>query len=212
MRRASNERASVRHDEAQPAVVGRAREPRFLARSSFAPSRLALLCFTLALLLVPPPVTTTAADSPTAFDPVESAPNWQPPARIDFIRDVVPALTKSGCNAGACHGSFQGRGGLQLSLLGFDPAWDYEVLAKSARGRRVSPAAPENSLLLAKPTGRVPHQGGVRFETDSPAYLILRQWIAEGLPAPSDAGLAGITGIKLRVEPPSLRLAPGATQ
>lgn len=105
----------------------------------------------------------------------------EPPS---FRRDVVPALTKSGCNAGACHGSFQGRGGFRLSLLGFDPAADYETIAIDGRGRRVTPSSPENSLILRKATGTVPHGGGVRLTTDQPAYKILHDYIAAGLPAP----------------------------
>jgi hypothetical protein len=102
-----------------------------------------------------------------------------------FRRDVVPALTKAGCNAGACHGSFQGRGGFRLSLLGFDPAADYETIALKSRGRRVTPSSPENSLLLRKATGVVPHGGGVRLTTESETYIILRDYIAAGLPAPN---------------------------
>src|SRR5438477_12284525 len=93
---------------------------------------------------------------------------------VSFTRNVVPALTRLGCNAGACHGSFKGRGELRLSLLGFDPAADYQVLAKEGRGRRVFPAAPERSLLLAKPTLAVPHGGGQRLTENSPAYRIRR--------------------------------------
>ena len=74
-------------------------------------------------------------------------PQQQP---LRFTRDVVPALTKAGCNSGACHGSFLGRGGLQLSLLGFDAAFDHEVLTKASRRRRVNVSAPEQSLLLPK--------------------------------------------------------------
>src|SRR5688572_24081427 len=99
-----------------------------------------------------------------------------------FVRDVVPALTKAGCNAGACHGSFQGRGGFRLSLLGFDPAADYETIAIDSRGRRVLPSSPENSLLLRKATGAVPHGGGVRLTAGQPAYKILHDYIAAGLP------------------------------
>lgn len=93
-------------------------------------------------------------------------------------------LTKLGCNAGACHGSFKGRGELRLSLLGFDPAADYQALTKEARGRRVFPAAPERSLLLAKPTLSAPHGGGKRLDEGSAAYKILRDWITAGLPGP----------------------------
>ena len=74
---------------------------------------------------------------------------------VQFTRDVVPVLTKAGCNSGACHGSFQGRGGLKLSLLGFDPAADYTALVEEARGRRVFAASPGDSLVLRKPAGKV---------------------------------------------------------
>jgi hypothetical protein len=104
---------------------------------------------------------------------------------LSFARDVIPMLTKAGCNSGACHGSLQGRGGFRLSLLGYDAAADYESMVKSARGRRVSPAAPEQSLILRKPAGAMPHGGGVRFAADSSGYRVLRDWIAGGLAAPS---------------------------
>src|SRR5580704_9468870 len=80
--------------------------------------------------------------------------------RVTFERDVVPLLTRLGCNAGACHGKARGQNGFQLSLLGFDPDFDHSAIAKEARGRRVFPAAPEQSLLLLKATARVPHGGG----------------------------------------------------
>src|SRR5690348_6553291 len=78
---------------------------------------------------------------------------------VSFSRDVQPALTKAGCNAGACHGSFQGRGGMQLSLLGYDPLADYETLFLTGRGRRVNTVSPDESLLLRKASGRMPHGG-----------------------------------------------------
>ncbi|MEI8383151.1 MAG: DUF1549 and DUF1553 domain-containing protein [Planctomycetota bacterium] len=120
------------------------------------------------------------------------------PSSISFSRDVVPALTRAGCNAGVCHGSFQGRGGLQLSLLGFDAPFDHEVLTKGSRGRRVTVAAPQKSLLLLKPTGMVPHGGGRRITNDSEVVAILRQWIADGAQAPKPDDLAGL---RLTVEP-----------
>src|SRR5947209_3597191 len=86
---------------------------------------------------------------------------------VNFTRDVVPLLTKLGCNSGACHGSFQGRGGFRLSLLGFDPVADFDALAREARGRRVFPAAPDSSLLLLKPTMAVPHGGKKRLTIGS---------------------------------------------
>jgi len=104
---------------------------------------------------------------------------------VRFERDVVPALTKAGCNSGACHGSFQGRGGLTLSLLGFDPRRDHDVLFKDGRGRRIAPAAPDESLLLRKATGRMAHGGGKRFEIGSPLHRVLVDYIAQGMAPPS---------------------------
>lgn len=107
------------------------------------------------------------------------------PERLQFKRDVVPALTRAGCNSGACHGSFAGRGGFRLSLLGFDPELDFDALTREARGRRVFPAAPEQSLLLMKPTGTIPHGGGKKLVVDDPSYRILRDWMRQGLAGPS---------------------------
>lgn len=115
-------------------------------------------------------------------EPTDKSADARP---VSFTRDVIPMLTKAGCNQGACHGSLQGRGGFRLSLLGFDSGADHESIVKAARGRRVSPAAPEQSLILRKPSGAMPHGGGVRFSTDSPGYRVLRDWIAQGLAAPS---------------------------
>ena len=98
---------------------------------------------------------------------------------VSFERDVMPLLTRAGCNAGACHGQARGQNGFQLSLLGFEPAEDYEYLVKEARGsRRVFLAAPEHSLLLRKATGAVAHGGGSKLKVDSPHYRLLRRWVA----------------------------------
>lgn len=126
----------------------------------------------------------------------------------DFIRDVIPALTKLGCNAGACHGSFQGRGGLTLSLWGFDPLADYRVLVTDARGRRIFPAAPERSLILRKPTMAMPHGGGRRLSAGTEAYDIIRSWIARGAENPPDASL---NVARLEVEPAEALVTRGQT-
>lgn len=102
-------------------------------------------------------------------------------AAVDFERDVLPVLTRYGCNAGACHGKSGGQNGFQLSLLGFDPEFDYDALTREARGRRIFLADPAQSLLLQKPTGEIPHGGGKRIEKNSKAYDILRDWIRQGL-------------------------------
>ena len=82
------------------------------------------------------------------------------PLAINFANHVVPVFTKLGCNSGGCHGKIAGQNGFRLSLLGFEPEFDYTTLMKEARGRRVFPAAPEQSLLLTKATGVAAHGGG----------------------------------------------------
>src|SRR5438270_152559 len=82
---------------------------------------------------------------------------------INFGNQVVPIFTKLGCNSGGCHGKASGQNGFKLSLLGFEPDFDYAALVKEARGRRVNPSAPELSLLLLKASGTVAHGGGKRL-------------------------------------------------
>lgn len=99
---------------------------------------------------------------------------------VSFRRDVLPILTKYGCNSGACHGSAAGQDGFSLSLFGFDPASDYQALTREWVGRRVERAVPEESLLLRKATAQVPHTGGKRIDPDSSDYQIVLSWIAAG--------------------------------
>src|SRR5438105_343491 len=103
---------------------------------------------------------------------------------VNFERDAMAVLSKSGCNLGACHGNFNGKGGFRLSLRGEDPAADYETLLRGADQRRVNLLDPEASLILQKPTGQVVHQGGLRFNRESIEYRVLRQWIDAGVPGP----------------------------
>lgn len=101
---------------------------------------------------------------------------------ISFPNDVVPILTRFDCNSGGCHGKADGQNGFRLSLLGYEPAEDFEYLVKESRGRRIFRAAPEHSLLLLKASGELPHQGGSRLERDSDAYKLIVRWIQQGLP------------------------------
>jgi hypothetical protein len=101
---------------------------------------------------------------------------------INFANQVVPIFTKLGCNAGGCHGKASGQNGFKLSLLGFEPEVDYAALVKEARGRRVFPAAPDQSLLLLKASGQMAHGGGKRLEVGSDEYKLIRRWIAAGMP------------------------------
>lgn len=104
-----------------------------------------------------------------------------PAQEVSFVNDVVPVLTKAGCNMGTCHAKAGGgQNGFQLSLLGFEAAEDYESIVREGRGRRLFPLVPEESLLLRKAAGETPHGGGVRLAKDSEGYEIIRRWISEG--------------------------------
>ncbi len=105
------------------------------------------------------------------------------PTPISFENDVVPILTKAGCNTGSCHAKAGGgQKGFQLSMLGFEPREDYDSLVKEAHGRRLFPAIPERSLLLKKACGDAPHGGGIRLLKNSDGYQLLRRWIESGTP------------------------------
>lgn len=133
-----------------------------------------------------------------------------PSGGISFANDIVPVLTKAGCNAGVCHAKAGGgQNGFELSLLGFEPQEDYDHLVREGRGRRLFPAAPEQSLLLRKASGQVPHGGGVRLAVDSYGYNLLRDWIRLGMPrvGGADAELESIV-----VQPPRGTIAAGGDQ
>lgn len=102
---------------------------------------------------------------------------------VSFVNDVMPVLTKAGCNMGVCHAKAgNGQNGFQLSLLGFEPREDFEHLVKEGRGRRLAASTPERSLLLLKASGQMPHGGGVRLAPTSEGYTRLRDWIQQGAP------------------------------
>ncbi len=126
-----------------------------------------------------------------------------------FRNDVLPVLTRIGCNGGSCHGAAAGKGGLKLSLRGFDPDSDYEVLTHQANGRRVVPGVPGESLLMLKPTMRIPHGGGMRIQPGSREEAAIAGWIAEGAPPPVKADTRIDT---LEIVPQVASLRPGALQ
>jgi len=99
---------------------------------------------------------------------------------VSFVRDVMPLLSHVGCNNGTCHGAAKGKNGFKLSLRGYDPDFDYELLIEDISGRRFNRAFPEQSLMLLKPTSEVPHKGGQVIVPGNRDYEIIRQWIAEG--------------------------------
>ena len=108
---------------------------------------------------------------------------------LDFGRDIIPLLTRYGCNAGGCHGKASGQGGFKMSLLGFEPDLDFTSLVKEARGRRLFPASPEASLLLLQPLahdagGNVFHSGGRQFRSKNDAgWKTLAEWVRQAKPA-----------------------------
>ncbi len=128
---------------------------------------------------------------------------------IDFRTEIVPLLSRLGCNAGGCHGKASGQNGFKLSLFGFDSAFDYEAIVREARGRRIFPAAPAQSLILLKATGQVSHGGGKRMSIDGEEYHLVRRWIEAGAPA-SAPNAPGV--VKLHITPSDRTLRPGQGQ
>src|SRR5204863_2927646 len=101
--------------------------------------------------------------------------------QVSIVRDVMPAMSKLGCNAGTCHGAQNGKNGFKLSLRGYDPILDHRALTDDLAGRRFDRAAPDASLMLLKPSGAAPHVGGVLTKPGEPYYELLRAWIAAGV-------------------------------
>lgn len=133
-----------------------------------------------------------------------AAENPAPP--VSFRHDVIPILTRSGCNAGGCHGASRGKDGFRLSLFGFDPAGDHYRLTKEMVARRLNPSLPAESLLLEKSIATVPHSGGKLFDKESLYYQKLRGWIVAG--TPNDvAGAPTVTNLALY--PPAAVIGEG---
>lgn len=130
-------------------------------------------------------------------------------AEPTFERHVEPVLTRFGCNAGACHGKARGQNGFALSLLAYDPDFDYNAIVTEARGRRLFAADVDFSLFLRKASGDVPHGGGRKLPKDSAEYALLKKWIVAGTPrTPKDAP----TLEKISVTPGEKLLAFNSTQ
>jgi hypothetical protein len=127
----------------------------------------------------------------------------------NFRSHVLAVMTKAGCNSGACHGAAAGKGGLKLTLRGFDPVADYAVLTRQARGRRVVSGDPAHSLMLLKPTMTIGHGGGERIKRGSADYAVLAGWIQAGVPKPKPDDPRLQT---LEVLPESASLHPGDAQ
>ncbi len=131
------------------------------------------------------------------------------PRTLNFANDIMPILTKSGCNSGGCHGKASGQNGFKLSLLGFEPQEDYEHIVKEARGRRIFPAAPQQSLLLTKGTAQLPHGGGKKLDPKSEDYQDLVRWIREGMPYGKDTDPKMVS---ISVEPAVLTMPLNGSQ
>ena len=129
---------------------------------------------------------------------------------ISFRLDVMPVFMRSGCNVGGCHGAARGKDGFHLSLFGFDPATDYNSLTRQLTTRRINLALPEESLLLAKATGKVPHTGGERFKPNTPLYNTLLTWLKAG--APDDDLKTVAKPASMEILPHQMVLEEGTTQ
>lgn len=163
------------------------------AVTSFHSSSLTAGCLGIALLLVS-----------------ASLHGAEPAPMLTFNRDISPILTKTGCNGGNCHAKAgAGQNGFRLSLYSFEPDEDYEHIVKEARGRRISPAAPEQSLILLKATNTVPHGGGKRIEVGSENYQRIVDWIAQGM-APGQQTDPHL--VKLEVQPGKATMQRKSTQ
>lgn len=110
------------------------------------------------------------------------------PSPVLFRQDVLPILTRAGCNSGGCHGKAEGQNGFRLSVFGYDAAGDHAAIAFEGRGRRVFPAAPEQSLFLQKATAGIPHGGGQKIAAGSRWHRTLLRWMSEGMLLEPDSG------------------------
>ncbi len=128
---------------------------------------------------------------------------------VSFDNDVLPILTRAGCSAGSCHSKSGGQNGFELSIFAFDTDSDYHEIVFDSRGRRIFPAAPENSLLLLKATNSIPHEGEKRFEPGSDFYNTIAKWIGEGAPRhiPNEPTIEKIT-----VSPPEADYKKGESR
>jgi hypothetical protein len=162
------------------------------------------LLWLVGLLLFPLP--SACGQAATASASASAAATAARP--LHFENDIVPILNKFGCNTSGCHGKAEGQNGFKLSVFGSDPEADYRALTMEGRGRRVFPAAPEQSLLLRKMSGAAPHGGGVRIEAERSEYGVLRDWIRAGMPfgSPTDPRV-----VSIRITPREQTLARGQT-
>jgi hypothetical protein len=115
---------------------------------------------------------------------------------IEFTRDIIPVLTRAGCNTGSCHGAARGKDGFRISLFGFDPAGDYQRITREIGVRRINLAVPQESLLLQKSIGAVPHTGGKRMDVGDPLYATILRWLEAGA-SPDPEKVPAVTKVEL---------------
>jgi hypothetical protein len=132
--------------------------------------------------------------------------DFDKPQLVSFRTQLVAALNVGGCNAGACHGTPSGKNGFRLSLRGFDPAADYVQLTRDVLGRRTDRQHPDDSLILLKGLGRIPHEGGQRFLPASLPARVIHDWLAEGLRddppnSPELTGIEVLPGSRMQLDP-----------
>jgi hypothetical protein len=149
-------------------------------------------------------ITVTAGGKSVVVKATVKLPQREP--AYSFRHEVMPVLSKGGCNQGACHGYSLGKNGFKLSLRGADPADDYHWLTDEFFERRVNRHNPPASLLLAKPLGDIPHAGGVRFQRDGLLHRSLLGWIRDGAPSDLDHP---VKLVSVEITPKKVVLAPG---
>ena len=135
--------------------------------------------------------------------------NYRNPVPISFEHQIIPILTKAGCNMGGCHGKAEGQNGFKLSVFGYDPPSDFAAITMEGRGRRVSASDPTHSLFLRKGTAGMPHGGGRKLEPGSLWQQRIQRWIAEGTPAESPS-VAPV--VRIEVEPEQVVMLAKGTQ
>jgi WD40 repeat protein len=153
-------------------------------------------------------VLTASLGDKSATAPVKFAPAAV--ASVDFVQDVNPVITRLGCNMGTCHGAKDGKAGFKLSLRGYDPLYDVRGFSDDHTARRVNFASPDDSLMLLKATGAVPHEAGMLTDHGSRYYHVIRDWIASG--AKLDTKAAKVASIELFPKNPVVQNLGGRQQ
>src|SRR5258706_3611044 len=168
------------------------------------------VCALLLVLNVPARIVAAGRGSPERSQTAQMLESGKAASqKLSFVKDVLPVLSKAGCNAGSCHAKAEGQNGFKLSVFAYDPKSDYRQIVKADRGRRVFPASPEESLIIKKPTLAIEHEGGQRFEPGSAQYQTLVQWIKQGMPY-SRSNEA--TLVEVKVSPAEQRYKKNAKQ